>query len=218
LSLSSQGKAHCFEKVDSKLVERFVIEPITAASLESMVASARGAVDEKWRRADNRFGRCRARASAACLTRAAPRRAADAPTSFLLTTGVKVGDVLAGETSALPVRASVARPQPPRQDTVGPANAQRARSRSRSRFPSAGGVCGRVLLRGLEVPAGVRGAHVDATAPAGVANVRARARTFCGGGLHFFACFCRRTQQGLCQQHAGRPRPRATAPHMARVC
>ncbi len=38
--LRLQGKAHCFEKVDSRLVDRFVIEPITPASLESMVAGA----------------------------------------------------------------------------------------------------------------------------------------------------------------------------------
>ena len=40
---SPQGKAHCFEKVDQRLVERFVIEPITPASLESMVAGAAAA-------------------------------------------------------------------------------------------------------------------------------------------------------------------------------
>ncbi len=34
------GKAHCFQKVENKLVECFIIEPITAASLESMVAGA----------------------------------------------------------------------------------------------------------------------------------------------------------------------------------
>ena len=36
-----QGKANCFEKVDGKLVERFVIEPITAAALECMAAGGK---------------------------------------------------------------------------------------------------------------------------------------------------------------------------------
>eukprot|EP00976_Prorocentrum_cordatum_P065136 1177785-Prorocentrum_minimum.AAC.2 len=33
-----QGLAHCFEKINNKLVDRFVIEPVTAGTVESMAA------------------------------------------------------------------------------------------------------------------------------------------------------------------------------------
>lgn len=33
---SVQGKAHCFEKVNGKLVDRFVIEPVASAALEAL--------------------------------------------------------------------------------------------------------------------------------------------------------------------------------------
>jgi hypothetical protein len=90
-----------------------------------------------------------------------------APTSFVITTGVKVGDVLDGDVSKLPVRVAAGRKSgAARYSWFGDALFDTTSRAER--------VCGRLLLRRLEVPAGVRGAHLEPAAPAGGAHVRAQ--------------------------------------------
>ena len=114
--VSFQAKAHCFEKVNGKLVDRFVIEPVASAALEALNIGAHACTLSAGKQLATfpavTFPRRRRDAYTSHLTRPTSTPTPGMQTSFVTVYGATISDVYTCATDKLPVSAAPSAPAP----------------------------------------------------------------------------------------------------------